>query len=297
MCRHKPATMIGTDGDDNLRGGPGPDVIVGLGGADHISGLRKGDRACGGPGADLIDDISKPSKVSTLRFSDIRVSGGSGDDSVLAVWVKAVRAGAGNDRVEVTNAGGVVRLGLGDDRLLARGLGVYVIYAGGGDDLVAVNSVWLGARHHDCLHYNAVRHAMRIDLAAGTATGQGRDQLKNVHCVVTGAGDDVVRGTQLGDVLYLKGGQNTAFGRGGSDQISGSWLADLIFGGAGDDLLKGLAGNDRIYGGAGNDHAMGGLGADRLYGEEGDDTMVGGADSDYVDGRPDDDRATDAAGL
>ena len=35
-CLGRPATVIGTESNDVLKGGPSPDVIVGLGGSDLI---------------------------------------------------------------------------------------------------------------------------------------------------------------------------------------------------------------------------------------------------------------------
>jgi Ca2+-binding RTX toxin-like protein len=54
-CNGKPATIVGTDGGDDLKGTQGPDVIVGLGGNDiNIKGLGGNDVICGGKGADFL---------------------------------------------------------------------------------------------------------------------------------------------------------------------------------------------------------------------------------------------------
>jgi RTX calcium-binding nonapeptide repeat (4 copies) len=54
-CNGKPATIVGTDGSDDLGGTQGPDVIVGLGGNDFTNGRHGNDVICGGDGADYID--------------------------------------------------------------------------------------------------------------------------------------------------------------------------------------------------------------------------------------------------
>jgi hypothetical protein len=46
--------MVGTPGDDILRGTAGPDVIAGLSGDDTISGRGGDDLLCGGPGGDVL---------------------------------------------------------------------------------------------------------------------------------------------------------------------------------------------------------------------------------------------------
>ena len=55
MCNGLPATKVGTQGDDVLRGTTGNDVIVGLDGNDEIRGLSgRLDVMCGGGGRDTI---------------------------------------------------------------------------------------------------------------------------------------------------------------------------------------------------------------------------------------------------
>jgi Ca2+-binding RTX toxin-like protein len=54
-CDGKPATIVGTDGRDDLEGTQGPDVIVGLGGNEiNIKGLGGNDVICGGKGWDFL---------------------------------------------------------------------------------------------------------------------------------------------------------------------------------------------------------------------------------------------------
>jgi hypothetical protein len=81
-CFGRPATIVGTPGNDQLAGTASPDVIVALGGDDKIGGAGGDDLICAGPGADL---------VSAEGGSD-RVSGGPGDDQLLG--------GNGRDRLD-----------------------------------------------------------------------------------------------------------------------------------------------------------------------------------------------------
>lgn len=80
-CEGKPATIIGTNGRDNLRGTSGADVIMGLGGADVIDAGGGNDLVCAGSGDDL---------VFGGTWND-RLIGGSGDDDL--------RGGSGKDRL------------------------------------------------------------------------------------------------------------------------------------------------------------------------------------------------------
>src|SRR5688572_27928976 len=54
LCFGEPATIVGTDGDDDLTGTSGRDVIVGLGGDDDIWGAYGDDLLCGNGGEDDI---------------------------------------------------------------------------------------------------------------------------------------------------------------------------------------------------------------------------------------------------
>ena len=86
--------MIGTDGNDRLRGiRKKKDVIVSLGGDDHISRLGYYDIVCSGPGDDLINGpYSDPSGVDLGPGNDRAVLPELGDFAELD-------AGAGDDDI------------------------------------------------------------------------------------------------------------------------------------------------------------------------------------------------------
>src|SRR5688500_16896443 len=54
-CFGEEATIVGTNGPDNLEGTAGNDVIVGGGGDDVINGNGGDDRICGNDGGDELD--------------------------------------------------------------------------------------------------------------------------------------------------------------------------------------------------------------------------------------------------
>lgn len=54
QCLGKPATIVGTSGNNTLEGTRGNDVIVGRGGNDDILGKGGRDRICGGGGTDTM---------------------------------------------------------------------------------------------------------------------------------------------------------------------------------------------------------------------------------------------------
>ena len=54
LCNGRPATVVGTAGDDLLKGTESDDVIVGLAGNDRMVGLGGNDTMCGRDGDDVL---------------------------------------------------------------------------------------------------------------------------------------------------------------------------------------------------------------------------------------------------
>src|ERR1044072_1252681 len=74
-CHGQVATIVGTNGPDEINGTKGEDVIVGLDGRDEIAGHGGGDLICGGADRDHLR--SSANGVSTL-------DGGPGNDDLFA---------------------------------------------------------------------------------------------------------------------------------------------------------------------------------------------------------------------
>jgi uncharacterized protein (DUF2147 family) len=81
VCSGLPATIVGTDGTDKLRGTPGKDVIVGLGGNDKLSGLAGKDVICGGDGKDTLKGGKGNDKLYGEAGKDT-LKGGRGKDKL-----------------------------------------------------------------------------------------------------------------------------------------------------------------------------------------------------------------------
>jgi RTX calcium-binding nonapeptide repeat (4 copies) len=81
-CNGKPATILGTNGNDVRGGTAGKDVIVGLGGSDRISGLAGKDVICGGDGKDILN-------------------GGNGNDTLFGEAGRdTLKGGKGKDKLK-----------------------------------------------------------------------------------------------------------------------------------------------------------------------------------------------------
>ena len=78
-CKGKPATIVGTDGNDVRKGTTGQDVIVGLGGNDRLSGLGGNDLICGGSGNDNLSGGKGNDKLYGQKGKD-KLRGKAGKD-------------------------------------------------------------------------------------------------------------------------------------------------------------------------------------------------------------------------
>jgi hemolysin type calcium-binding protein len=88
-CKGKPATIIGTPGNDKRKGTAGRDVIAGLGGKDKLSGRGGNDLICGGRGKDTLKGGKGNDKLYGQAGKDT-LKGGPGRDKL--------KGGAGRDK-------------------------------------------------------------------------------------------------------------------------------------------------------------------------------------------------------
>jgi hypothetical protein len=123
-CLGRPVNIVGTPDEDELSGGRGRDVFLGMAGSDEFQGSIGRDRACGGPGDDLL--IAGPGND---RFAgeagDDRVKGEAGRDLLYAGPGRdQLVGGPGRDRCELDAADrdprGCERLFPGSDARAAR---------------------------------------------------------------------------------------------------------------------------------------------------------------------------------
>ena len=78
-CFGRPATLVGTPGNDTLRGTAGNDVIVALAGNDRIDGRGGNDRICAGPGRDTLHGGPGNDRLDGGPGTDV-LNGGAGRD-------------------------------------------------------------------------------------------------------------------------------------------------------------------------------------------------------------------------
>jgi serralysin len=257
QCLDEIPTLVGTRGDDVLTGTIGDDVIAGFGGNDVIHGSWGNDVICGGDGDDRI--------TGGVGWFDLDfVSGDAGDDHVVAGGTFTVLVYAfapGPVRVDLETG---VGSGWGNDTLV----GVHSVVGTEFDDVIrgspefncldglAGDDAVFGLAGDDCLDggtgddtldggpgidllsFRYSGDPVRVNLARGTAAGEGSDRLAGVEEVV---------GSSFGDALTGDAGPNVFRGEGGADRLAG---------GAGMDRLDGGSGRDRVDGGVGRDQCV-----------------------------------------
>lgn len=262
-CVKQKATLVGTVGNNVLRGTPHRDVIAGRAGDDVILGLEGADIICGGRGDDRLKGGTGDDWLGGQ--ADTRLTGDSGSDRLIG--------GGGDDEIFEGRGHDLIKGGPGNDRL----------YAGAGKD-----RLW-GGRDLDSVIFSLAPNGVRVDLRRGRSIGWGRDRL-------SGLGE--VRGSDFADRLFGGAGGQVLDGNAGRDRISAGRGRDTLLGGRGDDILSGGDGEDYVaYIGSsrsvrvdlGKGLALG-EGADKLsatesvFGTVKDDRLVGDAGSNTLIG-------------
>ena len=188
-CFGRQATIVGTEGDDNLWGEAtdGPDVIVGLGGRDDINGFDGDDFACGNSGNDRLTDFS----------GDDHMAGDGGNDEFNESFT------AGNDVLD--GGGGTDTADYEHEATVDLGTGSATGPTIGQDVLVGIEN--LGAGSGSVIFIG--------DAGSNALTGnEGRDRIRGK------GGDDVLRGDELKDRLNGGAGEDTCYGTPGFDIIT-----------------------------------------------------------------------------
>ncbi|MEM8837421.1 MAG: DUF5801 repeats-in-toxin domain-containing protein [Pseudomonadota bacterium] len=300
--------LFGGAGDDDLFGGGGADVLDGGTGQDDLSGgggadeLRLGGTGPGSPeneigttvngngGTDrlvlqsniLVDDFT-PVSVEEIDTNGFEIDGTGGGntidlssiDTVIGPDPVVVNGNGGADTITGTGGTDIISGGFGNDDLFGGG-GADTLDGGIGDDNL------FGGGGNDTASFASESNAVGVNLADGTATGQGSDTLTSIENVIGSAGNDDIIGNDQANRIEGGGGDDDIFAGGGSDEIFGGADNDELFGGADNDTLFGGIGNDELSGDEGADILIGGEGIDILAGGEGVDTFV--IDADSLDG-------------
>jgi Ca2+-binding RTX toxin-like protein len=265
-------TIVGGDGDDEIRGGSGNDRIYGDTGDDVLDGFGGNDTLYG-DGADFASSTGN----DTLR-------GGDGNDSLFGD--EFYGGGTGNDILDGGD-GNDYLVGFGGANLFQGGMGSDYATDDAKSNVLITNTTYV-ADGTESLNHNIESFA--------------------VYCTASGDTIDASAFT-LGDLLLVgRGGNDVLKGGSGNDRIYGDTGDDVLDGFAGNDSLYGdgadfasSTGNDTLRGGDGNDSLFGdefyggGTGNDILDGGDGNDYLVGFGGANLFQGGMGSDYATDDA--
>ena len=258
--------LWGQDGDDWLAGGLGSDILMDGAGRDTLAGSAGADTfvltADGDaevivdfqPGIDRLNlsgwgrIYSVEALAFTARLDGITIRWGAESLTLLSASGAAIPVSVFRSsdlfaewHIDVTPAvaGEVLTGSAGADRLVGRSGDDTLIGSAGADRMD-------GGAGYDTADYRRVGGAVVIDLMqpgenAGRAAG---DVLLSIEAVLSGGGNDVLRGSGGANILRAGGGSDLIDGCGGNDTLVGGDGDDTLIGGAGADLLQGGAGRD-----------------------------------------------------
>jgi Ca2+-binding RTX toxin-like protein len=256
-------SLVGDEADDLLRGLAGDDSLYGDAGNDTLAGGAGSDNIDGGDGNDLLD-------------------GGDGDDTLYGGYgsdTYSFGPGFGHDYLADFMAPGVDDL----DRIRMQGIdpaqlvvsrddyNLYLSLDGSADVLTLSN--WFN---------DESSRNKRVEFDDGTAWDAEALEAR-IDGLHTSAGDDMVYGTEDGDVVLGAGGADSLYGNGGDDVLDGGDGIDYLQGGSGADVLRGSSGDDMLDDWDGGAIAEGGAGKDVLYLANAPGLLAGGAGDDEID--------------
>ena len=226
-----PNAILGTPGDDELKGNSKSNTIFALTGNDKVYGNNGNDVINGGGGKDVL-------------------RGNNGNDIIYGDY------GPSGNANQVNGANDTLYGHSGDDRLFGQGKDDN-IYAGIGNDVIEGgngNDTIFGASGNDFIFGEDESLSPGLSGNDKLQGGDGND------VVAGGFGNDFVKGDSGNDMLFGGKGFDTLIGNQGNDELMGAdavffGLNNLGFGKGEIDRLNGNKGKDTFY--LGIDNAKG----------------------------------------
>jgi len=193
------SVIAGTEGEDNLFGGPGNELIEGFAGDDRLNGVGGSDTLEGGDGRDVL----------LGGEGDDFLDGEAGDD--------VLRGGGGND----------VLTDLGGANLLDGGAGNDLVTSGDGDDFL------IGRGGQDVLDGGAGRDSLRGQEDADTLIGgTGRDILIGAEdgdaYVYQSVEDSLADPAARDTILAFRGAAGDSIDLSAIDAVAGTETNDIF---------------------------------------------------------------------
>lgn len=271
-------TCFGSPATPGHLGTPGDDEIDGTSGNDVLIGLGGKDVIDGKGGSDIIcggEDANSPDGADTIH-------GGAGFETIVG--------GGGNDKL----------FGDADRDNMFGSAGNDLINGGG-------NAPGVG----DDANFWFASNPIVANLANGTATGEGNDELVGIEGLGGSGQNDKLTGNNEQNSMdggIYPSGNDVLNGAGGNDTLSlnfegfvgytGSIFVNLEAGTSNapgsEDTLKGL---EYVVGSSYNDYITGTDGVNALFGADGNDTIFGRGGDDAIVGFQGDDLLFGGVGI
>ncbi|MEG4232431.1 calcium-binding protein [Microcoleus sp. Pol11C3] len=157
-------TVIGTQGDNRLNGGPGSDIILTFGANDVVAGGSGNELIITGGGNDSVGGGDGNDTIISGSGNDV-VAGGTGDDFIFA--------GKGDDLVDGGDGNDLISGDRGNDTVLG-GSGSDTVFGGQGNDVVGGgdgNDSLFGGKDNDTVNGGAGNDFISGDRGSDVLTG------------------------------------------------------------------------------------------------------------------------------
>lgn len=249
-------------GDDVVVAGDGEDVVRTGDGDDLIRAGTGDDAFYGGAGVDTLSYYSDSTGVDVSLISG-KGRGGEAKGDTYSSIENVSGSATGGDRISGSDKANLIKTYGGNDTVYS-GRGNDEIHLGSGDDIVVAGGgreSFFGGSGDDLISYSRSSGGVRIDLRDDDVSRSwgANDSIKSFeNATGSDGGDDVLLGTDDGNTLKGKGGDDRLYGRDGNDYLFGGDGADFFDGGNGADRLQGGAGADVFHFDKGEDN-------DRIY--------------------------------
>ncbi|WP_331347115.1 flagellinolysin, partial [Cellvibrio sp. UBA7661] len=240
---------------------------------------------------------SQNAGVFIAAFNANRITGGSGDDTIVSARASGVIemfGGAGRDRF-IINQGApkkVADFEVGSDVVVfpdiynLEDLDFHVIneYGGGYGSKKSTLHIYDQTGNSSVQIENKIVHYLDRHLEENTylTYGYGSSYLDKFIVLADGEAYSFLDFLQAKNIVT--DGNDFIRLLDDADNVNAGFGQDYVNGGSGDDTLKGGEGNDEIYGSYGNDQIDGGEHNDVLTGGYGNDYITGGDGNDTLDG-------------
>jgi Ca2+-binding RTX toxin-like protein len=229
------------------------------------------------------------------------------------LWARAGPGGPDARAARLTSVACSV-IGTKDDDLVVGTAGDDIVCGVGGNDVLrggAGNDLLIGGPGIDITDHSNAGSGVAVNLAAGTATGQGADTLESIEGATGSASADVLAGNEGSNLLRGGGGSDRLAGRAGNDTLVGGdgedtadfsssdsrVIVDLLNGTASGDGSDSLRSIENLVGSARRDTLLGDAGTNSLNGLSAADIIRGRGENDVLRGGRGADTLTGGAGT